>query len=100
MFVYYYRIVDKYDCLVVSFGVLCDGDPNWRPDSYTYSQWGCSSEFRFPIVKLLDYRDRWDELDASDNPFATVIMAQLKELETKRSPEERKHWKLSLIRRM
>jgi flagellar biosynthesis/type III secretory pathway protein FliH len=49
---------------------------------------------------LLDYQNRWTELEASDNPFATVVMAHLKTQQTSKKPQERKAWKFSLIRRL
>jgi hypothetical protein len=39
---------------------------------------GSRVSFTFPIVKLLDYRARWQDLERSTNPFATVVMAHLK----------------------
>ncbi len=56
--------------------------------------------FEFGIVKLLDYQNRWTELEASDNPFATVVMAHLKMQQTSKQPGERKTWKFGLIRRL
>ncbi|MBC6422364.1 MAG: DUF4351 domain-containing protein [Hormoscilla sp. SP5CHS1] len=56
--------------------------------------------FNFPIAKLLDYEQRWQELEESRNPFATVVMAHLKAQETRGEQQERKRWKLSLIRRL
>jgi hypothetical protein len=64
------------------------------------SQFGTQLSFQFDTIKLLDYRAQWQELDASHNPFATVVMAHLKAQETKRNPSRRKAWKLSLIRRL
>jgi hypothetical protein len=43
---------------------------------------GCRAGLHFPVVKLLDYRADWAALENSDNPFATVVMAHLKALET------------------
>ena len=40
------------------------------------------------------------DLEASDNPFATVVMAHLKTQQTNKKPGERKTWKFSLIRRL
>ncbi len=48
----------------------------------------------------MDYQNRWEELEASDNPFATVVMAHLKTQQTNKKPGERKTWKFSLIRRL
>jgi Domain of unknown function (DUF4351) len=43
---------------------------------------------------------RWDALEASDNPFATAVMAHLQARATRRNPESRLQWKLRLIRRL
>jgi hypothetical protein len=45
-------------------------------------------------------QNRWTELEASDNPFATVVMAHLKTQQTSKKLGERKTWKFSLIRRL
>jgi predicted transposase YdaD len=39
-----------------------------------------------------------DELESSNNPFATVVMAHLKVHETKRSSQKRKAWKFNLTK--
>jgi hypothetical protein len=76
MFTYHYRIFDRYDRTVVSLAVLGDEQSTWRPQEYRYGQWGCEIHLRFPIIKLLDYE--WETLEASDNPFAVVVMAHRK----------------------
>ena len=40
MYVYTYRIFDKYNKEVASFAVLGDDNPSWRPRSYGYERWG------------------------------------------------------------
>ena len=52
----------------------------------------------FPIVKLLDYESKYQELEADPNPFAVVVLAHLKALETRRSPAERHAWKVRLVK--
>lgn len=54
MFVYSYRIHDRYRRAVVSLAVLCDDDPNWRPDRFEHGAWGGVTGTRFLTVKLLD----------------------------------------------
>jgi predicted transposase/invertase (TIGR01784 family) len=56
--------------------------------------------FEFPYVKLIDYEDRWEELEASRNPFALVTMAHLKTKATRKDPQARKEWKFWLTRRL
>jgi hypothetical protein len=49
-------------------------------------------------VKLLDWCDRTDELESSDNLFAIVVLAHLKVIETQRNVQQRKAWKFRLTR--
>jgi hypothetical protein len=65
VYVYNYRVVDRMQCPVVSLVILGDDNPNWRPDRYRQDLWGCATEFRFPVLKLWDYNERWTELGAS-----------------------------------
>ncbi|NJL91521.1 MAG: cytosolic protein [Coleofasciculaceae cyanobacterium SM2_1_6] len=100
MFVYHYRIFDKYRRKVVSLAVLGDERRNWKPAQFGYQLWETKTDFNFKVVKLLDYYDRWSELEASPNPFAIVVVAHLKAQETRSNRLERKRWKLILIRRL
>jgi flagellar biosynthesis/type III secretory pathway protein FliH len=54
----------------------------------------------FPVVKLSDFEQHWPELEASANPFATVVMAHLQTRKTRRAPEARYQWKMRLVRRL
>lgn len=98
IFTYSLRILDYFDQPATSIAILCDGNPHWRPRQYGFDLPGTRLNFEFSTVKLLDYRDRWAELEASRNPFAWVVMAHLKMQETKRDKPSRKVWKLRLIR--
>jgi hypothetical protein len=100
MFTYVIRIFDYFHQAPISLAILCDADPDWRPNQFSFVTAGSSLEFNFTAVKLLDYRSRWEELEASNNIFATVVMTHLKAQETKRNPELRKQWKLTLIKRL
>jgi hypothetical protein len=98
MFVYNGRIADRYNREVVSLAVLADDNPNWRPDSYAWELWGCRKRMDFPVVKLLDFRGRETELEEDANPFAKIVLAHLKALETRRDVENRREWKFRLVR--
>ena len=100
MFSYNLRIFDKFSKPAISLAILCDTDTTWRPHQYSYDYPDTKLNFEFGTVKLLDYQNRWTELEASDNPFATVVMAHLKTQETSKKLGERKNWKFSLIRRL
>jgi hypothetical protein len=98
IFTYALRILDYFGQPATSLVVLCDTDEKWRPQNYGFSLPGTSLNFEFSTVKLLDYRDRWDELASSENPFAWVVMAHLKMQETRRDKPSRKVWKMQLVR--
>ncbi|QEP43581.1 hypothetical protein D5085_10890 [Ectothiorhodospiraceae bacterium BW-2] len=53
-----YRIRDRYGKDVVSLTVLSDSSPAFKPDRFQFSLAGCEIDFRFPVVKLLDWRER------------------------------------------
>jgi hypothetical protein len=98
MYVYHYRIFDRYNKPVASIAVLADEDGNWRPSEYHAERFGCESILRFPTVKLVDFVQREAELEASLNPFAKVVLAHLKAHETKDNAADRHAWKLRLVR--
>jgi len=98
MYVYNYRIFSRYDREVISLAVLADDDPKWRPDHFGYGRWGFRAGIQFPVVKLLDYAPQWQVLEADPNPFATVVLAHLKTLETRQAPADRQVWKVQLVK--
>jgi hypothetical protein len=98
MYIYNYRAFDLYQKPVISLAILGDERVNWRPDSYNYTIAGCEVSLKFPTVKLLDYEERWTELEASSNPFAIIVMAHLKTKATTGKLPEREQWKWRLIR--
>ncbi|BAT56699.1 hypothetical protein NOS3756_57110 (plasmid) [Nostoc sp. NIES-3756] len=100
MFVYNYRIFDRYDRSVASLAVLGDDNINWRPSQFGYDLFGCTVNFQFPVIKLLDYQQRLSELEASRNPFATVVMAHLAAVQTRSNRSQRKKQKITLARRL
>jgi hypothetical protein len=96
--VYNHRLFDLYDQEVISLAILVDDDPDWRPGRYEYARWGFRSLIEFPVVKLLDHAAEYRELESNPNPFAMVVLAHLKALETRRSPGERHTWKVRLVK--
>ncbi len=100
MFIYHYRLYDRYRQPIVSLAVLGDDSESWRPAVYQTELWGCEMRLRFPVVKLTDYAERWAGLEASDNPFAVMVMAHLQTRATRNDPEARLGWKLRLVKRL
>ncbi len=95
MYVYNYRIFDKFRRDVISLALLTDENPNFRPNEYHRARrdWGFEVSCRFPVVKLIDYREHWAELEANPHPFAIIVRAYLKALETVGNVQEKYSWK-------
>jgi len=78
---------------------MTDPDEKYRPGLYVRKRWGCELNFKFPVVKVSDYGKNWIALEANPNPFSIVVMAHLKARELgKGREEERKQWKIRLVR--
>ena len=98
VYVYNYRIFDRYNRPVASLALLADDDPDWRPSAFHQNLFGCEVGIRFPAVKLLDFAPHEAMLEASTNPFAPVVLAHLKALETRGDAAGRHAWKVRLVR--
>ena len=98
MFVYNYRIFDRYKRDVISLAVLTDSDPTFRPTEYRRDLLGSAVSFTFPTVKLIDYSP--EELEASGSPFALVTQIQLEYLSAGSDQERRYDAKVALTLRL
>jgi hypothetical protein len=98
MYVYNYRVFDRYNKPVASLAVLADDDPDWRPAEYWSRVFGCVAGIRFPAVTLLDLAAHEPALEACANPFAAVVLAHLKARQTRDDPVGRYNWNLRLVR--
>lgn len=98
MFVYHYRLFDRYRASIVSVAVLGDDSRRWRPDEHRFALWGCERQLRYPVIKLLDYEAERAALEESANPFAVMVLAHLDTSRTRRDPEARRRRKLALVK--
>ena len=96
MFIYNYRSFDLFNKPVISLAILGDENKSWRPNSYEYGLGDSEVKIKFSIVKLLDYQ--WEELAASNNLFAIIVMAHLKTKVTTKDLTQREQWKWNLVR--
>ncbi len=96
MFVYNYRIYDRYNRPVASMAVLADDSPSWKPQEFSYDVLDCQVGIRFPVAKLLDHADKAQALENDPNPFALVTLAHLQTKATRTDPQARfaAKWKL------
>jgi hypothetical protein len=100
IYIYNYRIFDRYDVEVVSLVLITGGSKSYKEDSYEAKRWGCELTFRFPVVKMVDYEERWAELEAARNPFALAVMAHLRVRQARGDNEKKYAWKRELIFRL
>ena len=85
MFIYNYRIFNRYKKEVISAVILTDTDSSYRPRLYYRERWGFRLEMEFPLVKLIDYCSQEKALKKSSNPFALATIAFLRYSEEKGS---------------
>ena len=77
MFLYNYRLYDRYHRPVASMAVLADESESWHPTAFGFQVLGCEHTLKFPTAKLLDFAGRENELQVEANPLALVTLAQL-----------------------
>lgn len=82
MFVYNYRLYDRYRLHVASFALLGDTRVDWHPKGFGYELWGSRSGLDFPALKLLDYEGKYEALCRNRNPFSVFVIAHLKNAAT------------------
>jgi len=98
MFVYNYRLFDRYKRPVASLAVLADEHKQWKPTSYGFTVLGCRHTLEFPVAKLTDYAERVEELLALDNAFGLITAAHILTQQTRKQHQERYEAKLRLVR--
>jgi len=98
MFVYNYRLYDRYRRPIASMAVLADEHEQWKPTSYGFETLGCKHTLEFPVAKLTDYHDKVNELLASDNAFALITAAHILTQQTRKKNQARFEAKLRLVR--
>ena len=98
MFVYNYRLFDRYRRPIASMAVLADEQAQWKPNSYAFSVLGCEHSLKFPVIKLTDFHDKVEELLTYDNAFALITAAHILTQQTKKKNQTRYEVKLRLMR--
>ena len=98
MFVYFYRIGDRFGQRVISLAVLADDDPHWRPNCYHEELAGCVQHFEFPTFKVLDCADAEAIFERTGNLFALVVAAHQVALKTRQDAAERSEKRFGLVK--
>lgn len=100
MYIYQYRLFDKYKKKVATFVIFLDENPDWKPNEFNYELLGSKLSWKFSTVKLLEYKEKWEELEQNHNPFSIIVMAHLKLMEAKSNDQEKYKAKWYLIRKL
>jgi hypothetical protein len=98
MYIYNYKIFEKYKKDVVSILILGDDNKTYRPSKYERKYEGCRLLFEYKLVKLIDYNKT--NLERNKNVFATITLSHLKALEAGSDKEKKKIFKLELVRKL
>ncbi|MHB2151104.1 hypothetical protein ACX8XP_18865 [Calditrichota bacterium LG25] len=93
MYVYNYRIFDKYQRDVISLALLTDKDAGYPPDLFEIKRWNFNLHFKFPLVKIIDYIGYDFEKHYKTNPFSMVTQAYLKTMEVEGDNQQCYRWR-------
>jgi len=96
MYVYSARCFEKYKTEVFGYAILGDENPAFRPGPFVWELGKARMSYEYETAKLLDFKV--EELEASDNPAATILLAHRFTKETKDDQVRRRRFKLRLTR--
>jgi hypothetical protein len=85
MFIYFYRIRDKYHRDIVVRAILTDSNKKFVPTEYKEEFLGTSVCYQFNLLKVINQDEK--TLQASNNPFSIVMLTVLLALKKKRVDE-------------
>ncbi len=100
LYIYNYRIFDKYKKEVISLAILTDENKKFRPEKYEIKRWGFHCLYKFPIIKIIDYKSKLNELEKSLNPFSIAVCTHLRLIEARDDYNMKYFWKLHLVKAM
>jgi hypothetical protein len=87
LFIYHYRIFDRYGVSPLTLVILGDPSRKWRPTSYHYQSLGCGITFLFLICKTIDFKGKLDDPRYRHQQALFIIAAHLGTQEHQRNPQ-------------
>lgn len=97
LYLYNSRIFNKYDKPVITLALITEDSEWYRPAEYKIAHRSFELSFKFPVIKIIDYKGRMADLEKSMNPFAVATLAYLRLIESKGDAEKKYLWKKALI---
>jgi len=71
MFIYFYRILDRYEMPVTALAIFTDDNMQFHPKSYGISHFGTRNVYEFNTYKLLEKQP--EDFHGVENPIAVVM---------------------------
>jgi hypothetical protein len=96
LFIYHYRIFDKYGVSPLTLVILGDPSRKWRPTSYHYQSLGCGITFRFLICKTIDFEGKLDDPRYRHQKALFIIAAHLGTQQHRENPQNLLAYRLEL----
>lgn len=96
MFTYYYRILDRHSHPVTAVAIFTAQDGKDMPDRYEDHFMGTHLVYQYNTLCITDYKD--EDLAASDNPFAVVLMVAKERLINLRGPKTDEEFDKELLK--
>jgi hypothetical protein len=96
LFIYHYRIFDKFGVHPLTLAILGDTSRKWRPTSYHYQSLGCGITFHFRICKTIDFKGKLDDPRYRHQQVLFIIAAHLGTQQHRRNPKKLSDYRLEL----
>jgi hypothetical protein len=100
LFDYHYHIERRHRCRVITFAILGDLSPSWRPGNFSSDVPPLGMGLGYVSIKLIDLEQKIELPRFRGNPVAMVIRAHLAALRTRHNLEARLTQRLALCRRL
>ena len=100
LFDYHYHIERRHRCRVISFVILGDLSPSWRPGQFSSDVPPLGMSLGYLSLKLIDLELKLELPRFRGNPVAMVVRAHLAALRTRHDLEARCTQRVALCRRL
>ena len=96
LFIYHYRIFDRYGVSPLTLAILGDASRTWRPTSYRHRHFGCGITFHFRICKTIDFKGKLDDPRHRHQQALFVIAAHLGTQQHRHNPAHLSAYRVDL----
>ena len=97
---YHYHIERRHRCRVITFVILGDLSPSWRPGRFSSDVPPLGMSLGYMSLKLIDLEVKLEAPRFRGNPVAMVVRAHLAALRTRHDLEARYTQRVALVRRL